>query len=82
MEKISSKFYILNIFQSIIGLINLPLEIQNESENKIKSNNENGNLNSNNFINLILLNDLIITKFTPRTKIELWQVIYDIFKKI
>ena len=78
MEKIPSKFYTLNILQSIIDLINLPLDIPNEI--KILNNNENINLNSNNFINLILLNDLIITKFTPKAQIELWEGLYDIFK--
>ena len=79
MEKIPSKFYTMNILQSIIGLINLPLERQNENENKILNNNDN--LYSNNFINLILLNERIITKFTPRAQIELWDGVYDVFKK-
>ena len=79
MEKIPSKFYTMNILQSIIGLINLPLESHNENENKILNNNDN--LYSNNFINLILLNERIITKFTPRAQIELWDGVYDVFKK-
>ena len=82
MEKIPSKFYTLNVLQSIIGLINLPLvsqnEQENEKENKILNNNEI--LNSNNFINLILLNERIITKFTLRAQIELWDGVYDVFK--
>ena len=72
----------MNVLQSIIGLINLPLvsqnEQENEKENKILNNNEI--LNSNNFINLILLNERIITKFTLRAQIELWDGVYDVFK--
>ena len=70
MEKIPSKFYTLNILQSILGLINLPLTIQNKKDK-----------NSNNFINLILLNERILTKFMPKAQIELWDGVYDIFKK-
>ena len=77
MEKIPSKFYTLNILQSIIGLINLPLE--NHYLFELIDNDEN--LNSNNFINLILLNEQIITKFTPRAQIELWDGVYEVFKK-
>ena len=79
MEKIPSHFYTLNILQIIIGLINLPIESQKESDNYILINNEN--LYSNNFINLIILNERIITKFTPKAQIELWDGVYDVFKK-
>ena len=70
MEKIPSKFYTINILQSILGLINLPLTVQNKKDK-----------NSNNFINLILLNERILTKFMPKEQIELWDGVYDIFKK-
>ena len=70
MEKIPSKFYTINILQSILGLIKLPLTVQNKKDK-----------NSNNFINLILLNERILTKFMPKEQIELWDGVYDIFKK-
>ena len=84
MEKIPSKFYSLNVLQSIIGLINLPLTGKNEEIKSLDNKKEtidNSNIKSNNFINLILLNERIITKFTPKAQIELWEGVYDIFKK-
>ena len=83
MEKIPSKFYNLSILQSIIGLINLPLE-NISKENMLDSFidiNENTGFTSNNFINLILLNEQIITKFTPRAQMELWDGVYEVFKR-
>ena len=85
MEKIPSKFYNLSILQSIIGLINLPLEnISKEDslDNFVNIDiNENKSFISNNFINLILLNEQIITKFTPGGQMELWDGVYNIFKR-
>ena len=84
MEKIPSKFYSLSVLQSIIGLLNLPLINKNDEIKNLESKKEktdNSNSKSNNFINLILLNERIITKFTPKAQIELWEGVYDIFKK-
>ena len=72
LEKIPSKFYTLNVLQSIIGLIDLPIEI---------NDNQSNSQNTNNFINLILLNERIITKFSPRAQIELWDGVYEVFKR-
>ena len=72
LEKIPSKFYTLNVLQSIIGLIDLPIEV---------NDNQSNSQNTNNFINLILLNERIITKFTPRAQIELWDGVYEVFTR-
>ena len=77
LEKLPSKFYTSNILQSIMSLINLPLDNPHYSE--LLNNDEN--MNSNNFINLILLNEQIITKFNSKAQIELWDGVYEIFKK-
>ena len=84
MEKIPSKFYSLSVLQSIIVLINLPFSSKNEEIKSLDNKKEtidNSNVKSNNFINLILLNERIITKFTPKAQIDLWEGVYDIFKK-
>ena len=71
LESIPSQYFTFNVLHTIISLIQLPIE-----KNDIKSGK-----NSNNFINLILLNERIITKFGPRAQMDLWDSVYEIFKK-
>ena len=86
MENIPSKFYTINILQSIIALINLPIE-NKPTKNIINLNNTNENINvnlsinPNNFINLILLNERIITKFPPKAQMELWDGLFEVFNR-
>ena len=70
LEKIPSKFFSLKILQNIINII--IILIQNEQIISLKK--------SSNFINLILLNERIITKFNFNIQIELWNNLNDILK--
>ena len=71
MENIPSKFYTANVLKSIINLIHLPIE----------DNDKSSIINLNNYINLILLNERIITKFSPDIQVKIWEEVYEVFKK-
>ena len=60
-----------------MSLIILPLDNPHYSELL----NNHVNMNSNNFINLVLLNEQIIIKFNSKAQIELWDGVYEILKK-
>ena len=73
MEKIPSKFYSMNILQNILFMIN-------PSINKFNApTSQNTKLNSQ-LINLILLNERIIIKFSNKVQNYLWNTIFDYLK--
>ena len=71
LEKIPSKFYTINILQSILNIFNF-------STGKCPKTKNN---NLVDLINLILLNEKIILKIPLNLQIEFWNYLYDFFKK-
>ena len=70
-EKIPTRFYTHNILGNILNLSNIAMEKERFYKNK----------NSINFLDLILLNERIITKFEFNLQIELWNNLYYILTK-